>query len=124
MTTGRGSPEYQTIRALTNDLRLAVRCDLLSLGGQLLAEGLISPDSEDSLRNMMQTEAKRAADCVNLITTKVEEDPQNYHTFLRVLQADFFQYKSILSKLQETYTKFRQQLRQQPQPRAHPQPGM
>ena len=124
MAAGRASPEYRTMLALTNDLRLAVKCDLLSLGGQLLAEGLISPDNEDSLRNMMQTEAKRAADCVNLITTKVEEDPQYFHTFFRVLQADSFQYKSILSKLQQNYTKFTQQLRQQPQPRAHPQPGM
>ena len=103
---GRSSPEYRTVVALTNDLRLSVRSDLLSLGGQLLSYGLISPDSEERLRNAMHTEAQRAATCVDLITSKVEEDPRNYHTFIRVLQVDPYQYQFIVSKLQQTYTRY------------------
>ena len=103
MASGKNSPEYQTVLALVLDLRLAVKSHLTTLGGALLARGLISSDNESYLRNQMFTEAQRAARCVELVQDMIEQDASNFHRFIEVLESNKLQYKTILSKLQETY---------------------
>ena len=103
MDSGRSTPEYLTIVARTEDLRLVLQYDLISIGGFLMSCGLISPDQYSRSRNRMFTESERAADLVQWIQDKVRGNAQNYHTFTGVLQQDSMQYSHILSKLQETY---------------------
>ena len=110
MASGRNTPEYLTIVARTEDLRLVLQYDLISIGGSLMSCGLISPDQYSKSRNRMFTEPERAADLVQWIQDKVQGNAQNYHTFIRVLQQDYMQYSYILSKLQETYTQNQQSM--------------
>ena len=48
--------EYSTLIELTNELRLAVCSELISLTGSLLAARLISLDNEIELRNPAHSE--------------------------------------------------------------------
>ena len=97
------SPEYKTFSALTNDLNLSVRSNLVSVGGSLVACGLITPDSYDNLRNRMLPESERAANLVALVLRTIQGDPGNYHKFVGVLEQDKMHYKHILSKLKDQY---------------------
>ena len=97
------TPEYRTMLHCTDDLRTAVQPHLLTLGGTLLSDDLISTDDESELRNEMHIEAKRAARLVELIRLKVKLEPQNYHTFVRILENDRDTYKYILKKLRQKY---------------------
>ena len=97
------SPEYKTISALTNDLNLAVRSNLISVGGSLVSCVLIRPDDYDNLRNRMHPESDRAANLVTLVLRKIQEDPRNYHKFIGVLEQDRMHYEHILLKLKHQY---------------------
>ena len=108
MDGGRNTPEYLTIVAKTEYLRLALQNDLISIGGSLMACGFISPDQYSKLRNRMFTESERAADLVQWIQDKVQGNARNYHTFIGVLQQDTMQYSHALTTLQEVYTQKRQ----------------
>lgn len=103
MASGLNTPEYLTIVSKTEDLRLALQHDLVSIGGALIACGFISSDQYSRLRNRMFTESERAADLVQWIQDKVQENAQNYHTFIRVLQQNIMHYSHILSGLQVLY---------------------
>ena len=103
MASGRNTPEYLTIVAKTEDLRLALQHDLISIGGSLMSCGFISPDQYSKLRNRMFTESERAADLVQWIQDKVAGSARSYDTFTGVLQQDTMQYSHILSTLQQTY---------------------
>ncbi|MCG8625708.1 MAG: hypothetical protein MJE68_27380 [Proteobacteria bacterium] len=108
MASGRNTPEYLTIVAKTDYLRLALQNDLISIGGSLVACGFISPDQYSRLRNGMFTESERAADLVQWIQNKVQQNAQNYRTFIGVLQKDTMQYSHALTTLQEELTQRRE----------------
>ena len=94
--------EYNTLIELTGDLRVAVQSDLTHLSGVLLAKYLISPDDDRYLRNQLHSEADRAAKLIELIQSRVHQNPQHYHTFIRVLQDGGCQaYADILHKLHQ-----------------------
>ena len=95
--------EYQTLIVHTLDLCLAVKHDIVRLGGALVAEGLITPDQYQHLRNPFIEETTRAANLIQIIQDKVQLNPQYYHTFVAVLKKDPRQYRDILQKLQWTY---------------------
>ena len=103
MASGKNTPEYQTVLALVENLRLAVKPNLTTLSGALMARRLISPDNESDLRNQMIDESQRAAQCIKLVQDRIEQDASNYHLFIKVLENNKLEYNTILSKLQETY---------------------
>ena len=107
MASGRNTPEYLTIVAKTDYLRLALQNDLISIGGSLVACGFISPDQYSRLTNGMFTESERAADLVQWIQNKVQQNAQNYRTFIGVLQQDTMQYSDALTTLQEEFAQKR-----------------
>ena len=96
------SPEFNAILDCIPELRLAVQPNIISLSGQLLAARLINRDKEKALRNKNAEEAERAADLVDLVSGKVEEDPKNYHKFVEILKKDK-QYSTVTTKLDESY---------------------
>ena len=99
------SPEYEAMKDCVPRLRLAVKGDLISMSGELLAARLISEDKEASLRNKVVDESERAAEMVSLIMDKVREDRSNYRVFLEILEQDYLRarYQSIIDKLTEKY---------------------
>lgn len=98
--------EYSTLLDLTNELRLAVRPELISLSGSLLALRLISPESEAKLRDTAaHSEVERSAKLVELVQKKVQLNPRHYHSFIGILQGNKDQYRDILQELNLQYTK-------------------
>ena len=100
---GVNSAEYKTLKKHTNELCLTVKADLIGLGGALFADDLITKEQNDDLSNQTHARRDRAAKLIGLILDKVELDPQNYHTFIGVLERrDLAQYGRIVRQLQET----------------------
>ena len=107
MDRGQDTPECQTIVATTENLRLALQHDLVSIGSALVGRGVISTEQYARLRNRMHSEADRAADLIQWIQEKIQgSEIQIYHTFLEVLQWYPLQYSHIVSILQQTYAQF------------------
>jgi hypothetical protein len=98
------SAEYRTMIDLTSELRLAVRPELISLTGSLLASRLISPDNDIELRDTAHSgEVERSARLVELVQNKVRQNPHHYHSFTGILQGNQDQYRDILQRLEQTY---------------------
>ena len=98
------SAEYRTLKKHTVDLRLAVKSDLVGLGGTLFASDLITKVDCDNLTNQSISKDNHAAKVVGLIQDKVEQDPRNYHTFISALEKDSSHYNAILQTLNKTYS--------------------
>ena len=97
------SLEYDCTIDCTPELRRSAEPNLLSLCAELLAARLVNEDKEKSLRNRNIEEADRAADLVSLVTNKVKEDLSNYHVFMRILKKDGRRYKTLITRLEESY---------------------
>ena len=100
------TPEYRTMVKCTRVLRTAVQTHLFSLGASLLSEELISTDNDSDIRNTMHSEPERAARLIEILQLQVKLEPQNFHTFLSVLNNDRDIYKDILKTLKEKYQSF------------------
>ena len=103
------SVEYETLVHLTSALQLAVKTQLTPLGGELVSSRLITPGRYHVLRNSMHPEEDRAADLVQLIQDKVQQNPQWYQVFVSALEKDRSQCGDILQTLHQTMESFQQQ---------------
>lgn len=101
--------EYSTLVDLTSELRLAVRPELISLTGSLLASRLISPDNDIELRDTAHSGEVRSARLVELVQNKVRQNPRHYHSFTGILQGNENQYRDILQQLEQAYQEQRSQ---------------
>ena len=101
--TSENSAEYKTVIDLTNQLRLAVKSELISLSGSLLSARLISPEGDTELRNTAHSEIERTARLVELVQNKVQQNPRNYCSFIGILQGSQERYRDILQQLEYTY---------------------
>lgn len=99
------SAEYKTMIENTTNLRLAIKFNLTPLSGALLARGLISTDNGAKLRNPHLPQTDRAAELVEFVQNKVQQNPQHYYTFLDVLREDRDEYADILRKLDQSLSK-------------------
>ena len=97
------TPEYRTIIQCTPELTAAVKDDLTSLSGELLAAGLIAEDNAANLRNQFIGKAERAARLVEYVRNRVSLDPGNYHSFIQVLEKRKDDHKNILRILDEKF---------------------
>ena len=97
------SAEYKTMIDLTTELRLAVKSELISLSGSLLASRLISQEGDTELRNITHSEAERSARLVELVQNKVRQNPRHYCSFIGIFQENQDQYRDILQRLEHTY---------------------
>ena len=100
----RDSAEYQALMRATGKLRNAVKNNITPLCDELISKGLITPDNKKSLRNPNRDIGERASDLVELITDKVEQNPQNYYVLVKILKEDPSAYKDILKVLDTTST--------------------
>lgn len=107
------SIEYRTLVRLTSDIELAVKDKLVGIGGKLVSSELITPAQSKEIRNSHNPEDVRAADLVEYIQTKVQQNPpKHYRAFIEVLESDLAEYGDILKKLKDMYDSF-----------AHPPPA-
>ena len=67
------SPEYQTLVNHTDDLQLAVKMELVSIGAKLVSAKLITPDQYREVQNSNSylSREERAANLVDLVQVKV-----------------------------------------------------
>ena len=93
------SPEFRTIIQCTPELTTALKNDLVSLSGELLAAGLIADDNAATLNNQFVGAAHRAAELVGFMRNRVMLDTNNYLSFIKVLQLRQDDHKSILEIL-------------------------
>ena len=98
--------EYKTIIHSTPALRTAVEHHLTNLSGHLLAKHLINSGQDKKLRNKTQTECERAAALVEFVADKVEENSDNYHSFINVLEEDKMAFRVILKCMNDAYHSF------------------
>ena len=93
------TPEYRTIVQCTPELTTALKNDLVSLSGELLAAGLIADNNAAALRNPYVNEEHRAAQLLGFVRNRVSLDAANYHSFVRVLKQRQDDHKDILQIL-------------------------
>ena len=97
------TPEYRTIIQCTPELTTALKSDLVSLSGELLAVGLIADDNAAALRNQFIDVAHRAAQLVGFVRNRVSLDTANYYSFIQVLKQRQDEHKEILQILYRKY---------------------
>ena len=96
----RNTPEYRSILKATGKLTRALKNNITPICADLVANDLITTEQQKKLRNATHDEAiERAADLVQLLTDRVEENPANYHTLIRILRGDRATYKDVLECL-------------------------
>ena len=96
----KNSREYTTIVEATDQLENIVKNNITPLCGKLLARGLITANQKKALRNANQDVVERAADLVQLVTDKVEQNPQHYYDFIKILAEDKSTYGDVLDVLE------------------------
>ena len=96
----RNSKEYRALIKATGKLTKAVQDHITPISAELVANDLITTESQDALRNSQLPKIERAADLVKLINTKVEQNPANYHTFVKILDEDRATFKDVLKLLE------------------------
>ena len=94
--------EYRTICECTPDLKTAVEGHIPYVSGHLLANHLISSDQEVELSNTMLTECGKAALLVQFVRNKVEQNSENYQSFVNILKKDKMTFQDILKCLNDT----------------------
>ena len=100
----RNSPEYRTIVKCTPALELALKDDLDTLSGELLAANLITSDQADKITDpRLDGVEHRASEMVALIMDKVALDTKNYRSFIDVLERRHKDHKEILKILHKKY---------------------
>jgi hypothetical protein len=97
------TPEHRTIIHCTPELTAALKHDLISLSGELLAAGLISDDNYAALCNQFISVADRAAQLAGFVRNRVLLDIVNYHSFIRVLKQREDDHYDILQCLYKKY---------------------
>jgi hypothetical protein len=87
--------KYRTLVRCTADLQLGVKMHLIPLGAKLVSVGLITPDQYREIRNRHVSRLERAADLVDSIQVKVQQDPKCFYVFTRILE-DINKYDQIM----------------------------
>ena len=95
----RNTPEYRAILKANESLTRALMNNFIPICAKLVANDLITPDQQRKLRNPNQDAMERAAELVQLLTDKVEENPANYHTLVKILEKDRATYRGVLADL-------------------------
>ena len=98
-TMSRNSPEYCSIVKATGKLTRVLKSNITPICVDLVSNHLITPDQQRKLRNPHHDALDRAADLVELLTDKVEENPANYHTLIKILGEDRTMYGDVLECL-------------------------
>jgi hypothetical protein len=95
----KNSPEYRSILKATGKLTRALKNNITPVCADLVAIDLITPEQQRKLRNPMHEAIERAADLVQLLTDKVEENTANYSKLITILKEDMATFGDVLECL-------------------------
>ena len=104
------SAEYRALVFYTHALESALETQVTSLGRELVAVGLITPDEYEWLtRYPFQRSSDLAANLIRLIKQKIRQNSQSYHKFIGVLEKDQSLYGGIVGSIQQMVALIRHQ---------------
>ena len=97
------SPEYNRLKELTGELKLAVEPDVRHISDDLLRKELITTDTYWAMFNRYAGSSSKAALLVKVILKKVQQSPEDYHEFVKVLKRNKYKrhYKDIIRELEK-----------------------
>ena len=95
----RNTPEYRAILKATGKLTKILKNNITPICAELISKDLITLEQQKHLRNPNKDAVDRAADLVELLTDKVEENSANYHALVQILEEDRATYKDVLEAL-------------------------
>lgn len=95
----RNTAEYRALRKATGKLTRVGKNNITSLCVELFAKDLISADQQRRFRNTNVDALERAADLVQVLTDKVEENSANYYTIVGILGEDRTTFNDVLECL-------------------------
>ena len=106
--SGDNTAEYQTTLRCGARIKLAVQSNLVSISDSMVANGLITPDNGQDLRNRHHSEADRASRFLKLLQSKVKDDAGSYRVFVnKILGENRFFYHGIIDYLNSEYVKIK-----------------
>ena len=102
---GQNTVEFRTIKMNMDKLLLSFKnnISLISLIFKLTSLGLISIEQGRAIRNRYVGIEEQAADLIDIIINKIEENEANYRTFITVLRDSGATYKDVIRNLESTY---------------------
>ena len=109
--------EYNALCDCVPALRISAQANFIPLSGELLAARIISVEKERALRDRDVNIDERAADLVDLVLLKVQEDLKNFREFMNILYNDRDQYKTVIAKLESAYQSYRETPQAKPTPK-------
>ena len=103
--SGSNTEEYRNLVAVTAKLvdLLADDNNVVTLSQELKTAGLISKDNSRNMANVNVASTVRAANLVDMVTTKVQLNSQHYTTFVDILKKDRATYGDILKDMGKYY---------------------
>ena len=97
------SPELSALFDCIPSLRISAQANIISLIGELSAARIINMEKERALRSRKLGVDERAAELVDLVLLKVQEDRENFNKFMKILHKDKVQYWTVITKLERRY---------------------
>ena len=99
MASGKNTEEYGKVKKSFAKISKAIAGVIGPTCNELLSVGLITNDQKEAARNGMISVGDRASDVVSLILSKVDQDSQNFYTFVEVLKGDLDTFKTVLDHM-------------------------
>ena len=97
------SPELRALCDCIPALRISAQANIISLIGELFAAHIISIKKERALRNRKVEVDERAAELVDLVLLRVQEDRENFNKFMKILHKDKVQYWTVITTLERRH---------------------
>ena len=99
MASGKNTEEYRKVKKSFAKISAAIAGVIGPTCNELLSVGLITNGQKEAARNGMIGASDRASDLVSLILNKVDQDSQNFYTFVEVLKGDLETFQTVLDHM-------------------------
>ena len=80
------SPEYNRLKELAGELKLAIEPDIRPLSDDLLSKEIIAKDTNWLMYSRYSSSSAKAAYLVKAVLKKVQKSPEDYHQVVKILK--------------------------------------
>lgn len=80
------SPEYNRLKELAGELKLAIEPDIRPLSDDLLSKEIIARDTNRLMYSRYSSSSAKAAYLVKAVLKKVQKSPEDYHQVVKILK--------------------------------------
>ena len=103
MARGKNTVQYRKMLEYTPSLTdiIVQGSNVVRLAGELEKADLISKANERRMRNTNVDADIRAAELIDMVTTKVDLNSKNFATFLEVLEKDVATYGDVVPEMKK-----------------------